>query len=74
MSSLEQIYNDTKAWMYFKGESENETIGVYCRCPECSCYVRRGELLMNRNGDVKLQGFICKRHGEIQPYFDRDCA
>lgn len=71
MAELEQIYKDTKLWIYFEGESENETIGVYCRCPRCGGYVKRGRLLMNRAGEIKLEGFICKRHGEIQPYYDR---
>jgi len=70
---MERIYEDTKAWIYFKGENESETIGVYCRCPKCARYVKRGVLLMNKMGEIKLEGFICKQHGEIQPYYDRDC-
>jgi len=74
MSDLEKIYEDKKAWMFFEGETECETIGVYCRCTECSKYVKRGKMLMNIIGEVKFEGFICKQHGEIQPYYDRDCA
>ena len=74
MAEMEQVYEDKKAWIYFSGEDENETIGVYCRCPECARYVKHGKLLMNRMGEVKLQGFFCKVHGEIEPYYDRDCA
>jgi len=74
MQDLEQIYNDTQAWMFFEGETEHETIGVYCRCPECGKYVKRGNMLMNGLGEVKFKGFVCKQHGEIQPYYDRDCA
>lgn len=73
MADLEQVYQDNTAWMFFEGE-EHETIGVYCRCPECSKYVKRGSLLMNGLGEVKFKGFTCKVHGEIQPYYDRDCA
>lgn len=72
MCDLEKIYLDKTAWIYFTGES-GETIGVYCKCPECGRYVKHGKLLINRFGNIKLQGFICKIHGEIQPYFDRDC-
>jgi hypothetical protein len=72
MESMEKIYNDKTTWMFFEGE-ENETIGVYCRCPECGRYIKRGKLLMNMDGEIKLQGFICKVHGEIQPYYDRNC-
>ena len=74
MIEIGQIYEDVKAWMFFDGEDESETIGVYCRCTECGRYIKRGKLLMNRMGDVKLQGFICKVHGEIEPYYDRDCG
>lgn len=72
MSELETIYKDKKRWIFFEGE-ENESIGVYCRCPDCGQFLKKGQLLMNMNGDVKLKNFICNVHGEIEPYFDRDC-
>ena len=71
---MEIIYEDEKAWMYFKGENKDETIGVYCRCPECGKHVKQGQLFMNRLGEVKLKGFICSVHGEIQPYYDKNCG
>ena len=74
MAELEQIYEDKKLWMFFEGETKYETIGVYCRCPECAKYLKRGKMLMNIHGEVKFKGFVCKKHGEIQPYYDRDFA
>lgn len=72
--SLEKVYEDEKAWVYFEGEEGSEnSIGVYRRCQECARYISKGDLLMNLNGDVKFENWICKVHGEQQPYFDRGC-
>ena len=73
IDDLEKIYQDEKAWMFFEGETERETIGVYRRCPKCGKYVSKGEMYMNDVGDVKFKRFHCKKCGEIQPYYDRDC-
>lgn len=69
--NIEKIYEDEKSWMYFEGETKEETIGVYCKC-HCGQFLKRGQLLMNKAGEVKLVNFICKKHGEVTPYFDRD--
>lgn len=71
--TLEKIYEDKKRWIFFECENEEETIGVYCRCPECGRYIKKGNLFGNMFGDIKFEGFICKVHGEIEPYYDRDC-
>ena len=71
MEDLEKIYEDKKNWIFFKGETKHELIWVYCKCPECSKYVKQGIILINRRGEIKFQGFVCKQHGEIQPYYDR---
>jgi len=63
-----EIFEDTKCWMGFEGESEDETLWVYCRCPECGRYLKRGECWINLNGDFKLKKFICKKHGEVDPF------
>jgi len=68
---LEQIYEDKKCWIYFEGETEDETICVYCRCPKCGRYLKYGELLMNMIGEIELTKFVCKKHGEIEPYCER---
>lgn len=65
------IYEDEKRWSFFEGEGSG-TIGVYRRCPECGRFLKEGELLMNMAGEVKLKNWICKKHGEVKPYYDRD--
>ena len=70
--NLEKVYADKKAWSDYGGETEDETIGVYGRC-FCGRYLKKGELLMNRMGNVKLKNWICNKCGEIEPYWDRDC-
>jgi PHP family Zn ribbon phosphoesterase len=70
MADLEDICEDQKCWANFEGE-EGETIGVYARCPECGKYLKRGRLLLNLAGDVKLEDWKCSKHGEIEPYFLR---
>ena len=69
--NLFEIIEDTTAWNYFEGESEYESIAVYRRCPECGKYLTKGDLLMNREGDIKLEKWRCKNHGEVKPYFER---
>ena len=68
MVDLEDIWEDEKRWIHFEGESKNETLSVYCRCTECGRFIKKGILLMNRAGEIKLEGWICKKHKEIQPY------
>ena len=71
MTELEQIFNDEMAWVCYEGHEENETVGVYRRCPECGRYLKEGELLANLDGEIEVRGWICKKHGEVEPYFDR---
>lgn len=70
MADLEDIYEDEKRWVNFEGEEEGETIGVYARCNECGRYLKKGQLLMNGLGEVRLKGWKCKKHGEIKLYFE----
>ena len=72
MAEFESVYEDERAWVYFVGD-DHDVIGVYRRCVECGRYLKKGELAMNLAGDIKLTGWICKKHGEVQPYDDRDC-
>jgi len=71
MSDLYDILEDTRAWMFFDDEGEGN-IQVYCRCPKCGRYIKRGKCFGNRMGEIKLKGFICKIHGEIEPFWMRD--
>ena len=46
------------------GDSE---LFVIRRCPECQRFVTCGQVLINGLGDIKLEGWICSRHEEVQP-------
>jgi hypothetical protein len=56
---------------HFEGETPDETISVYAKCPECCKFLKKGQLFMNGLGEARLKGWICKKHGEVIPYFDR---
>lgn len=71
--SLERAYADKKAWTHFEGQDESETVGVYRRCPHCSRYLKKGNLFMNMLGEIRLTGWTCAVHGDVLPYYDRDC-
>lgn len=71
-NSMERIYNDAKSWVYYEDDEEGTTIGVYRRCPQCGRYLPKGKLLLNGLGKVSLKDWHCKKHGAVQPYFDRN--
>lgn len=71
MAEIEQICEDTKAWTRYHFGNDGD-VCVYRRCPECGRYLKAGEILVNLNGDAKAQGFICKKHGEVEPFYLRD--
>jgi hypothetical protein len=62
-----KIIEDTKAWVGF-GDKEG-CIWVYCRCLKCGRYIKRGQCFSNGFGKIKLKNFICKVHGEIEPFY-----
>lgn len=67
----DKIFQDEKAWTRYDCGDEGD-VCVYRRCPECGKYVKEGKLLMNMAGEVRLQEWKCKTHGEITPFFLRD--
>lgn len=67
----EKAYNDVNRWYYFDNPDEGGIIGIYARC-HCGRFLKKGLLLMNLGGEITLRGWICKEHGDIEPYFDRD--
>lgn len=71
MAELETICDDVKAWTRYSGGDEGD-ICVYRRCPECGKYLKAGEVLTNMAGEAKVQGWTCKKHGEIEPFYLRD--
>lgn len=51
---------------------EHGNVLVYPCCPECHKFLTKGILLTNMDGQVKLEKWICKTHGEIQPHYEYD--
>lgn len=64
------IYEDEARWIRF--ESDEGDICVYCRCPECGRFIKHGKCYENLVGQVTFEGFICKKHGELRPFWIRD--
>lgn len=70
MSDLEKICEDKTTWVCFNGGDQAETIGVYARC-HCGRFLKHGKVSINTFCDtIKLEGWICSVHGEVEPYFD----
>lgn len=67
-----EIYEDVKRWHRFGNDDEGDDICVYARCPECGRFLTIGRVWENFNEGVKLEGWKCKKHGEVEPYFERD--
>jgi hypothetical protein len=70
--NLEEIFNDKSAWVSFYTDDEktNEAF-VYTRCP-CGRYLKHGEILYNPySEEVKFEGWICRKCGEVEPYLSR---
>jgi hypothetical protein len=36
-------------------------------CPKCHFFLKKGKVFVNMLGGVKLEGWTCKRHGEVKP-------
>ena len=66
MTEFEKICADEKAWTRYEGGGEGD-ICVYRRCPECGKYLKEGKVT---NGGV--EGWMCKVHGEVEPFWLRD--
>jgi hypothetical protein len=48
----------------------NGSISIYRKCPICGKLIKAGKVFTNINGNVKLEGWICKTHGEVEPYYE----
>jgi len=62
----EKIFEDEKAWTRYECGGEGD-ICVYRRCPECGKYLKEGKVFTN-----SVKGWICKTHGEVEPFWLRD--
>ncbi len=71
MDGFETICNDERAWVRFDGGDEGD-ICVYARCPNCGRYLKHGKCFANLAEHYRLSGWICKVHGEIEPFATRD--
>lgn len=67
----EKIFQDEKRWLLYP-DSEDGDICVYCRCPECGKFIKKGELFTNKGGEAQFKNWICKKHGEVTPFYVRD--
>jgi len=50
---------------------EGGEIYVVRLCPTCGRFIKKGRLFVNLLGNVRLDSWICKRCGEIKPYWFR---
>jgi hypothetical protein len=71
MADFETICEDVKAWTRYDCGDDGDIV-VYRRCPECGRYLKKGEVLTNMAGDAKVKGWICKKDGEVEPFWTRD--
>ena len=70
IAELETICHDVKAWTRYSDGDQGD-ICVYRRCPECGRYLKSGIVLTNLAGEAKVQGWTCKKHGEVEPFYLR---
>ena len=49
---------------------DNDGPAVLRRCPECGRFLNKGEVFVNGLEETKLEGWICKKHGEVQPFYE----
>ena len=56
--------------MYTYNSNDGATIYVFGTCPECGKYLKRGIVLQNADGKVKVEKWMCKRHNEVQPIIE----
>ena len=54
-----------------KYTSPNGEILVVTKCPLCGTYLELGTVEESDVGDLKFSGFICAKHGEVFPIYDR---
>ena len=63
------MMNENSVGVWFE-DIEGGSIIVYPHC-HCGKFVKHGRLLQNVLGGVLLKNWICKVHGEIEPYWTR---
>ena len=68
---FEKMCMDERSWERYDCGDEGD-ICVYRRCPECGKWIKEGIIKTNLAGEVKLEGWLCKKHGEVEPFWVRD--
>ena len=48
---------------------EDAVMWVVRRCPHCGRYVSNGKVLTNMEGSINFDGWKCKAHGDVSPFF-----
>jgi hypothetical protein len=61
----QKIFQDDTAWLRYDCGDEGD-ICVYRRC-HCGKYLATGKVFTNN-----VKGWICKTHGEVEPFWVRD--
>lgn len=55
-------------WFTFE-DFDGSLLGVvvFPYCPKCGRFVKTGNIELMGNGNAILTGWICSKHGEVQP-------
>jgi len=63
------IWNRATSFYWFDGITF-DVLAVYRICPTCSRFIKKGKASVNLLGNVKLEGWICGRCGEVEPSYE----
>lgn len=67
---MTELTENTQVVVFF--DPQGGEIFVFRYCPECGRFLKTGKLFTDlEGGNVHLKDWICKRHGEVQPDWDR---
>ena len=64
----EGIWN--KATSFYDCGDDLGVLAVYRVCPNCSRFLKKGAVLTNRIGNIRLEGWTCSRCGEVEPSYE----
>ena len=62
---------EAQPWISFTLREGSDVIHIVRRCPHCGRYITEGNLYSNWEGAVKLTEWMCKVHGEVDPFWIR---
>lgn len=64
-------WTEKTPFRYFPDNKEGD-IWVFPKCPNCGRFIVTGEVYTNEMGNVKLENWVCRKCGEIQPEYIRE--